>query len=71
MPTLKPEIKISASSKKQLEKEIKKAAEKELKNQKLDVTCPSCGHAFNSKPGKAKCPKCGETINITLDVKWK
>ena len=49
--------------------EIDKAIE-EAMGRMYDVTCPSCGSSVKVPTGKSACPKCGEEIDLQLDVKF-
>lgn len=54
---------------KDLEQRIKNAAIKEAMSRMYDVTCPSCGASVKVPTGKSCCPKCGEEIDLQLDIK--
>ncbi|UTH13322.1 hypothetical protein [Macrococcus equipercicus] len=55
---------------KELEKDVKKQAEKNIRNSTLEIPCPNCGEKVkvSFRQGKGKCPKCG--VSITQDQKW-
>lgn len=55
---------------KDLERRIKDAAIEEAMSRMYDVTCPTCGASVKSPAGKSVCPKCGEEIDLQLDVKF-
>lgn len=54
---------------KDLEQRIKNAAIKKAMSRMYDVTCPSCGASVKVPTGKSCCPKCGEEIDLQLDIK--
>ena len=45
------------------------AAIEEVMNRMYDVTCPTCRASVRVPIGKSFCPKCGEEIDLQLDVK--
>lgn len=55
---------------KDLEQRIKDAAIEEAMGRMYDVTCPTCGASVKVPTGKSVCPKCGEEIDLQLDVKF-
>ena len=80
-------VKLNFNSKdfmKDLEKELKKQAESEVKKNPAKFLkghegeedsgkCPKCGHDtfIVAKNGYGKCPKCGNTAKVAFDVSWK
>lgn len=54
---------------KDLEQRIKDAAIEEMMSRMYDVTCPTCGTSVKVPVGKSLCPKCGEEIDLQLDIK--
>lgn len=55
---------------KDLGKRVKDAAIEEAMGRMYDVTCPSCGASVKVPTGKSACPKCGEEIDLQLDIKF-
>lgn len=55
---------------KDLEQRIKAAAIEEAMGRMYDVTCPTCGASVKVPTGKSACPKCGEEIDLQLDIKF-
>ena len=55
---------------KDLEQRVKEAAIEEAMSRLYDVTCPTCGTSVKVPTGKSKCPKCGEEIDLQLDIKF-
>ena len=55
---------------KDLEQKVKQTAIKEAMSRMYDVTCPTCGASVKVPTGKSACPKCGEEIDLQLDVKF-
>ena len=68
----------------ELEKDIKKSVESDLRKhpekvlndrvgERLSAECPSCGNAEMSviRGGKACCPKCGHTVKVNFVPSWR
>lgn len=80
-------VKLSINSKnfmKNLEKELMKQVETEVKKnpakflkghegEEYSSKCPKCGHdaVVIAYGGYGKCAKCGSTTKISLNVSWK
>lgn len=62
---------MSKSDMRRLERDIvrdmKSIAKDTVTHDGVEVDCPQCGAAFNAREGTARCPRCGETINVTFD----
>lgn len=43
------------------------AAKEKAKTMVFDIECPHCHAKIKAKSGQHPCPKCGETINLTLE----
>jgi len=55
---------------KKLIKEVKKEATKQFNKQLFDIECPHCKAKVQISSGLSKCPKCGEKIDLSIDVKF-
>ena len=53
-----------------LEKEIMGKTKQTIMGRKYDVTCPHCHSKVNVLPGKSRCPRCGNEIDLQLDIKF-
>ena len=51
---------------KDIEKDIKKHAKKELSNSTLEIECPKCKKVLNVsfRNNRGRCPSCNELINL-------
>lgn len=53
-----------------LEKEIKSQAKSALKEDTYSVECPHCKKQISVTPGKSKCPKCKNIIELKVNFDW-
>lgn len=53
-----------------LEKEIIGKTKQTIMNQTYDVTCPHCQSRISVPPGKSCCPRCGQEVDLNLDIKF-
>lgn len=53
---------------KALEKDAKDIVTKQAVTAKYDIECPKCHANIKAQPGRNVCPKCGEEINLKLDI---
>ena len=51
-----------------LDRVIREAAEKKLREIPFDAKCPHCGKAIQVSEGLVICPFCHSPINVTLDI---
>lgn len=47
---------------------IERKTDELLQNREYEVECPHCKKSISISPGKHPCPKCGEIINLSLDI---
>lgn len=52
---------------KDLEKEVKRTAEKAVKRDGFEYTCPNCGRSTKVRPGNNRCSHCRQAIHVD----WK
>lgn len=53
-----------------LENDIKDVARKQAASRSYDVECPHCHQSVHVPVGKSACPKCGEEIDLKLDINF-
>lgn len=56
--------------KRDIEKQLNEKAVSALGQRKYEVTCPHCGAIVQAPPGKSNCFRCGNQIDLTLDIKF-
>ena len=55
---------------KKLEESFRKQATQAVNKKLIDVTCPHCRNKVKAHAGTSRCPRCGNLINITLNIKF-
>ena len=50
---------------------VKQKAAQALNKRTFDVECPHCHSEVKVPTGQNPCPKCGNIINLTLDINFK
>lgn len=53
-----------------MEKQLREKSVSALGQKKYEVTCPHCGAVVQVPPEKSNCTRCGNQIDLTLDIKF-
>ncbi len=56
--------------KKDLVKEVKENARKQIRSQIFTTQCPKCRKAIDIPAGINRCPKCGTKIDLQLNINF-
>lgn len=53
-----------------LEQSFRKQATQAVNNKLIEVSCPYCKNKVKIRSGFSRCPRCGKTINLSLNIKF-
>lgn len=53
------------------EKAFRQKAVEAIYAETFSIECPHCGADVTVPTGKSKCPQCGNTIDLKLDIDFK